>query len=512
MNFNQQIKEKETLLNYEGERAFAMSTEMELYSAVVTTMLNDSFYENGEDRMERIADLVSRTDPRFTAQLAIYARTVMNLRSVPLLLITELARIHNGDNLVSRTIGKTLSRADEIAELLACYQLRNPKTTDKRLNKLSQQIKLGLQIAFNRFDEYQFAKYDRSSQWVKLRDALFLVHPKAKDEAQQAIFDKIASKSLKTPYTWETELSELGKKSFDTPEEKRKAFAAKWEELIDSNKVGYMALLRNLRNFLKYHISQRHIETVCQRLADEKSVLESKQLPFRFLSAFREVIDGYDVENYDDDAVGMILDSLESAVKVSAANIRGFDPDTRLLLACDVSGSMLCSPSGKSTIEVFDIGLLLAMLFKTTSKNAIIGIFGDCWKTLRPTGDRILAQTQAMRDREGEVGYSTNGYTVIEWLRGRQKIVDKVLMFTDCQMWDSTFGDKRIRNEWIMYKAIAPDAKLYLFDLCGYGDSPFRKEELDVHIISGWSEKMFDMLYAIEHGEDGLAEIKKIEI
>lgn len=51
-----------------------------------------------------------------------------------------------------------------------------------------------------RFDEYQFAKYNRDTA-VRLRDALFLVHPTAKDVAQQAIFDKLVSNNLQTPYT-----------------------------------------------------------------------------------------------------------------------------------------------------------------------------------------------------------------------------------------------------------------------------------------------------------------------
>jgi hypothetical protein len=33
------------------------------------------------------------------------------------------------------------------------------------------------------------------------------------------------------------------------------AFCAKWKELIDSGKVGYMALLRNLRNILEDGVS-----------------------------------------------------------------------------------------------------------------------------------------------------------------------------------------------------------------------------------------------------------------
>ena len=99
----------------------------------------------------------------------------------------------------------------------------------KKLNKLSKQIQYGLEEAFNRFDEYQFAKYNRATE-VKLRDALFLVHPKAKDEEQQQLFDKIVNGSLETPYTWETELSALGQAKYPTEKARRDAFRHKWEE------------------------------------------------------------------------------------------------------------------------------------------------------------------------------------------------------------------------------------------------------------------------------------------
>ena len=100
-----------------------MTPEMELYTAVVTSAMSDKYYEKDSDRMERISNLIRKVDPTFVAKLAVYARTQMNLRSVPLFLIVELAKIHNGDSLVKRTIEKTVLRADEIMELLMCYQL-----------------------------------------------------------------------------------------------------------------------------------------------------------------------------------------------------------------------------------------------------------------------------------------------------------------------------------------------------------------------------------------------------
>lgn len=508
MNYNKIVRESEKTLNHEGAEAFKMNAEMELYTAVVTSAMSPLNYETADERIDRICQLVAKCDDLFVAQLAVYARKQMNLRSVPLLLVTELARKHNGDDLVARTVDGVVGRADEIMELLTCYQWRNPADGRKKLGHLSRQIQNGLQQAFNRFDEYQFAKYNQDSRVVKLRDALFIVHPKAKDEKRQALFDKIADNTLETPYTWEVELSALGQQHFDSEENKQKAVGRKWQELIESGKLGYMAMLRNLRNILQCKdMPSATMASLSDALADANAVRRSKQLPFRFLSAYREIAK---VEGF---WTNLMLDALEVAISHSADNIEGFDADTRVVIAADVSGSMSWPVSPRSTIRNYDIGMLLAMMLNSRCKQVITGIFGDSWKVISlPTEGGILANVAKMYRYGNEVGFSTNGHKVVEYLLDNRIIADKVMMFTDCQMWDSSGEGNSLRKAWHAYKRIAPNAKLYLFDLAGYGQSPLSLAEPDVYLIAGWSDKVFDVLSAIDQGSSALDEIKKVEL
>lgn len=506
MSFNSMLREQSETKNYEGEKAYVMSPEMELYTAVVTSTLSNKFYEKNDERMLRIFNLVKKVSPEFVAKLAVYTRNEMNLRSVPLLLVTLLAKVHNGDNLVARTVEKCVLRADEIMELLMCYQVCNPQDGEKKLKKLSRQIQNGLQKAFNRFDEYQFAKYNRDNLEVKLRDALFLVHPKAKDDAQQLIFNKITDRKLETPYTWETELSALGQQKFETPELKSAAFRQKWEELIISGRLGYMALLRNLRNILESKVSAEKINIVVSILSDADQVAKSKQLPFRYLSAYREL------QKIDSPDTPFLMSALEQAVKHSAANIEGFDADTSVLLACDVSGSMCHPISPRSTVECYDIGLMLAMLLKSRCRRVVSGIFGDRWKVVNMPGDNILQSATELRKLNGKVGYSTNGFKVIDYLIENKIIIDKVMFFTDCQLWNSTGGNTSIERSWNRYRQIAPNAKLYFFDLVGYGQSPLKITDSGVYLIGGWSDKVFDILSALEKGESAVERIMKVEV
>ena len=508
MKYNEILKGENQVLNHEGSKAFRMTPEMELYTAAVTSALSGKFYESPKEFVERISSLVGQVDPMFVAQLAVYTRTVMNLRSIPLLLLVELAKVHSGDDIVSRAVSKTVLRADEIPELLMCYQWRNHTSGVKKLGKLSRQIQNGLKEAFNHFDEYQFAKYDRKDAEVKLKDALFLVHPKAKDAKQQELFDKIVADALETPYTWETQLSALGQQQFETPEAKQAAVKALWEELLDSGKLGYMALLRNLRNILQAGVSAEHIECLCKRLADPEQVAKSKQLPFRFLSAYKELSEVVST------GTAMVLEALEKAVLASINNVEGFDVNTRVLLASDVSGSMFHLVSPKSSVLNVDIGVLLTSLLRTKCKTVIAGIFGDTWLPVQAANRPVLANTIEMKEHANKVGYCTNGYKVVDWLIQNKLEMDKVMFFTDCQMWDSDCdwydAEKYIKDYWHKYKAMYPQAKLYLFDLSGYGQSPLNLAEPDVYLIAGWSEKVFDVMSAIDRGEDALSEIRKI--
>jgi hypothetical protein len=505
MKFNIFKRKATEVKNYEGGKAFKLTPELELYSAVATAGLSDTFYEQGSKRLERIVELMQKNDPEFVARLAVSARTKMYMRSVPMVLAVELAKQNSGNTVVSKTVSGVVQRADEITELLAYYQLANERKGTKKLNKLSKQVQKGLAEAFNRFDEYQFSKYNRDAE-VTLRDALFLVHPKAKNEEQQTLFNKIAAKDLAVAYTWETELSALGQQKFANNKAKADAVRAKWEELIDSGKIGYMAVMRNLRNIIEAEVAWEKMKKVCDLIADENAVAKSKQLPFRFLAAYREV------KLLKSDYVSMVLNALEDAVVASAKNISGFNQNTRVLIACDVSGSMQKPVSAKSKVLFFDIGLMLGMLMQSKCTRVVSGMFGDRWKVINMPNRGVLANVNEFYKREGEVGYATNGHLVIDDLVNRGVVMDKVMMFTDCQMWNSTLFASSIEKSWKAYKQIAPAAKLYLFDLAGYGNTPVSVPRDDVTLIAGWSDKVFDVLHAAENGENAIAMIKQIEL
>jgi len=256
-------------------------------------------------------------------------------------------------------------------------------------------------------------------------------------------------------------------------------------------------------------------------------VAKAKQFPFRYLAAYRELINPVAkpvaqsmlkkltalMQSSNKGYTGELLDALEKAVQASAANIKGFDYNTRVLLACDVSGSMQTPVSAKSKVLLYDVGLMLAMLLQSRCKNVEVGMFGDTWKTITVPRGNILGNVQEFYRREGEVGYSTNGFLVIKDILSRKVKMDKVMLFTDCQLWNSANVTDHIHPLWLRYKQeVAPEAKLYLFDLKGYGPTPLQILRDDVYLVAGWSDKVFEVLAALENGGSALDAINQVEL
>lgn len=499
--------------NQAGGPAFELSPQLALYSRVCTMGLSDKYYESESTQMQKLFELMDKNDPVFIAKLAIYAREKMYLRTIPLVLAVELVKRYSGDNLVSQLLKRVIKRADEITETLAYYQVANHRQGQtKKLNKLANQVKQGIRGVFEsgRFDEYQYGKYNRDGE-VKLRDALFLTHPKPQDKSQKDLFDKIVNGTLEVPYTWETQLSDAGQ----TGRSKKEV----WEELIMSDRLGYMALLRNIRNFLKEDVSYDHINKVCDTIADRDMVLKSKQLPFRFLSAYRSLVAPYQrwgsnplpefIRNSP--YAGRLVEALEMAISYSVDNLPMFKGEN-VLVASDVSGSMMSPISPRSSINQFDIGALLCMIARAACENSVAGMFGNDFKTLDVGKSNILGNVNELYRREGEVGYSTHGYKVIQYAN-KNPVFDRIMIFTDCQLYNDTGyqRDSHIDEYWQKYRHKNLNAKLYLFDLAGYGNVPVRMLDNNVYLIAGWSDKVFDILKRIEMGQSAIDEINSID-
>lgn len=260
---------KHQTFTHEGGAAFAHMTPIQaLRRSVLSCMLwEGEFYEDGQEIAKRILSLADQVAPDTLANLAVEARSKFHLRHAPLLLLAALARTGTGSALVSEAIAGTIQRADELSEFLAVYWKLNPAPQGKKHAPLSAQVKKGLARAFAKFDAYDLAKYNRDGA-IKLRDVMFLAHPNPGERAD--VLKKLADQTLEAPDTWEVALSGGADKK------------ATWERLIAERKLGYLALLRNLRNMVQANVNQDIIRSA---ILERRGA--GRVLPFRYVAAAR---------------------------------------------------------------------------------------------------------------------------------------------------------------------------------------------------------------------------------
>jgi len=327
---------KKSIYTQEGAKAKHINSELQLRRSVMSCMLwEKEFYEDGETIASRIQSTIPKVAPEKVASIAIEARSKMKLRHAPLLIAREMARLPEHKKYVSSVLSEIIQRADELSEFVAMYWKDGKQP-------LSGQVKKGLAAAFPKFNAYQLAKYNRDGE-VKLRDVLFLCHAKPKDSDQEALWKKLVDGTLEPPDTWEVGLS-AGSNKRET-----------WERLLSENKLGAMALLRNLRNFQRDRVDESLI------LSSIENMKADRVLPFRFISAAKYA------PQWEPNIEVAMMKCLAVHDKIPGHTV----------LLIDVSGSMRDSVSSKSDITRLDAACGVAMLAREICEKVDILTFSE---------------------------------------------------------------------------------------------------------------------------------------
>ena len=417
---------------HEGAPAKHVSPELQLRRSVLACMLwEDQFYEDGVAIAGRIRELVAKVPAEKVAALAIEAREKMKLRHAPLLLVREMARLATHRHLVAETLTRVIQRADELTEFVAIYWSEGKQP-------LSAQVKKGLAAAFTRFDEYALAKYNRATP-VKLRDVLFLSHAKPVDAAQAALWKRLVEGELATPDTWEVALS--------SGADKREA----WERLLSENKLGALALLRNLRNMAEAKVSEQAIRDGLARMKTERA------LPFRFIAAARYA------PQWEPELEKAMFRALEGQSKLHGKTV----------LLVDVSGSMDVQLSRRSEMRRNDAAYGLAVLLREIAENVSIYTFSD--RLVRVPSRQGFALRDALNASQPH-----NGTYLGQALKGIDEKYDRLIVITDEQSHDP------VPN---------PKARGYMLNVASYQNGVGYGSWMH---IDGWSDSVIEYIRAAE--------------
>lgn len=385
------VERKPVITTHEGATAVRIPPVDQLRRSVMACMLfEDTFYEDGKSIADRIHSEVTevlklKNGADIVANIAFEARTKFKLRHAPLWLIIALIKARSW--VATGCIESCVQRPDEMAELLAMYWKDGKKP-------LAAQLKKGLAAAFKKFDRYSLSKYANRDGQVKMRDVLFLVHAKPKDETQAALWKELAEDKLTAPDTWESNLS--------AGADKKKTF----ERLIAENQLGALALLRNLRNMQTAGVPD---STIRQALASMKT---ERVLPFRFISAAKYA------PGLEPELESAMFRCLDGFPKLSG----------KTMLIVDNSGSMYGSPvSAKSEIDRSDAACALAMLLREVCQECQVLVFSGNSAIVPPR--RGFALRDAIK-RATEHG-STDTQAAL--LRAAREGYDRCVVITDEQ-------------------------------------------------------------------------------
>lgn len=376
-----------------GNLQVKKSAEQVLFECCASFLYGkDTYYNKSDDVLARfdiaLEKVVRDQNWEYLKNLAKFARHEMGMRSMPIYLgvkTAELARKHKLQNPFQREmVFNTIGRADALTEIVAL----SLSTFGNNKNKLPMAIKRAVADGFNLFDEYQFGKYRAEGKQVWLRDSLRIVRPTPKDEKQSELFKKIATNTLETPKTWEVLISENGQKGKD-----KKDPLVIWKELVMERKLGYLAMLRNIRNMVEAGMEKdkEMFKAVCDSLANPNFVRKGKVFPYQIYTSIKVVNSLSMMAN----SRTKLIEALDSAMEAAVDNIPSLGDNVWLIL--DVSGSMTSPimPSGKTRYgsgvdrKLYPSALEIAAVFtaaclKKTERggNAAVTIFSDNAATL----------------------------------------------------------------------------------------------------------------------------------
>ncbi len=578
--FNSKTKKRmPTAINEMGERAFELTAKEELVAIVLTSFLQKSYYESEKGIVSRLQTAATKVDPEFLAKLAIYARRDAHMRSTTHLLAGEVGKRVAGKEWGARFFQKIAMRPDDMAEIVG-YWISIVRDGSDAM-KLPNALKKGFRGKLENMDSYLFDKYKMNTRDISMVDLINLFHPdpnsnpaqmvkvKCKDLRDALLTSKRSGAKVRAKqvgargYTnvsiiealvyglkfervdgskiLEQTMSEAGKDVSSARELKENKRAA-IKSVLNENKDGmpYFNLLRNLKNILIN--TPEEVPEACRQLVIRKKIQGAKILPFRFLTAYKEIeahatgrtkhsskiqfefsdnqTRGLDTSGYAD----MILSALDTAINISCENIVKLTGNTAVLI--DHSGSVRGDGGGASLTSAFSkttvaqIGNLFGSMLMQTQDNVYVGLFGD--RLIRYDNiDRdagILTNANKMYTDGKSCGGSTEQgiYDFINDAITNKVRVDNLIIFSDMVIGsESWYGNKSgarsgsFQALFKEFKAMNPHCNVLTINIHQTSGKDVFDKSLGVTQVAGWSERIFDQLRTATEGYKAL--IKEIE-
>ena len=534
--FNSKKPGIQTVKNFMNEDAYVISDKEALASMVMTTFLADSYYVSENELTFKILDLVEKCGYEFAAKLALYARTKGNLRSVSHLLAAFVCKDPSHPTWLKSFYEHIVIRPDDISEILSCYaKLNGIDVSNKHFRKIPNSMKKGFNAVLSNLSPYQIDKYKMNGKSLSLVDIVNLIHPMPTDKNREAYRRLMHGESLAGTYNakiLEKEMAETGKNASNEQE----LVLAKHDAIKSVLEKGMpiMNLLRNLRNIMLY--APDMVDEAIKQLTNHDKIVNSKLLPFRFMSAY-DAVNAVTVENYgydneseiqfESEIPSMDADRLESikvkvtkaledAMSIACENVPDLDGNCAILI--DHSGSVRGDRGGDSKVSPWSsvrtahIGNLFGSIVAFKQKDVYIGMFGD--RLIKPRIDRNmgLLKFNKMTYDEGDKcgGATENGlYTFLKNAIKEKKHIDNFIVFSDMEIgyggeggWDCTSTSRtKFKDLFKEFRKINPNCLTVCCNIRSQSGTSVFNPNLKILNLSGWSNNIFDIISMYREGK-----------
>jgi len=469
---------KVVVCNAAGGPGYLQSSKLEFVSILLTSFVQDQFYRSESGTILRVKELLKTVDPIFAAKAALFARNEFGMRSISHVVAAEIAHAVKGQSWTKGFFDLVSRRADDPSEILAYYMATYGKPIPNSLKK-------GLGLALNRFSEYSLAKYRRESSAFTLVDTVNLVfgvkpRPLRKDgkvwvdRGLSVGLGKLLRGELAAADTWENKLTQAGQNA-ETEENKTELKAQAWAELIREKKLGYLALIRNLRNIVSSADSEL-IKLVCDQLVNRESIKKSLVFPFQINTAY-EIVSGLSAAYSR-----KLMSALDDAIDIACDNVPKLGGDSVIFL--DVSGSMQGKCSDIASIfaavicKAWDADLIM---FESTSRYVNYN-----------KKDSTMSLSRALKFNGG----GTNMPSAVQLMNRKY---DRILILSDMQTWIGG-NTNSVLSAYQRKFGVKP--WVYSFDLNGQGTMAFPEDR--VAAIAGFSDKIFKVMSLLEQDKDAM--------
>lgn len=495
-------------VTHQGGPGYVLSNKSELYKLAVSNLVGeDTFYEAATDRDSRFVKLVhevTKADPDWIRGFIPWLRDEANMRSAPVVMAMEY--IAAGGPNGHAVVPSAMRRADEPAEALGYW-------LTKRGKKMPAALKRGLaRSVVDLYNQSTPVRYDSSRAAVRPGDVIELVHPRPKSAVQGELFKHLIDRRHNRAHlTGDTRLTDLAEFYAweETPKEERAHWMAharsgenrlpklaNWEHLgswlpkgwtdqaweLVIPQMGYMALLRNLRNFDAASISAEARQSVVRRLQDPLEVMKSRQFPMRFLSAWKAVQSMH------------WGPALEDAVTLSCSNIPEFKGQTLVML--DVSGSMADRMSAKSDLQRYEAAAVFAGAISNRNPNRTVVVPYDtnCYYPQHGSPSAPVHSILRFVDTIRRMSHGgTDTWRCLADAYSRFDQISRVIIITDEQV---GFGFASGQTAHLK-------CPLYVWNLGGYQPSSIEPAP-GKYVFGGLTDASFRVIPQLEAGRDGV--------